>query len=206
MSLSPGMFHEVDRCALWGEEQSCFGSVCPFFPRFGCVVSPLVTNQFILSLFRLSRAAWLLAEELRTFPERHRWYTGSRQHLCSGYTPPPCWKTYTTCSSPPPGETEPGWSPERFYSWRGDSWRGRLRFLGQRKTECEGGRGMEKNDKSDNLQEKKREEKGFKNQNKRTCCESQMTYLSRQRNWPKVSSYGTRNFVLSNRGRVLSRM
>lgn len=143
-------------CSLGGEEQSCFGSVCPFFPRFGCVVSPLVTNQFVLSLFRLSRAAWLLAEELRTFPERHRWYTGSRHHLCSGYTPPPCWKTCRTCSSPPPGETEPGWSPGRFYSWRGDSWRGRLRFLGQRKTECEGGRGMAKNDKSDNLQEKKR--------------------------------------------------
>lgn len=30
-------------------------------------------------------------------------------------------------------------------------------------------------------------------------------YLSRHRNWPKVSSKGTRNLVLSNRGRVFSR-
>ena len=31
-------------------------------------------------------------------------------------------------------------------------------------------------------------------------------YLRRHRNWPKVSSKGTRNFVLSSRGRVFSRV
>lgn len=69
-----------------------------------------------LTGFRFSGAACRLVEEPRTSPVRRRWCRGSHRHHCRGSRSPPCWRTCRTCSSLLPGETEPGWTPERSYS------------------------------------------------------------------------------------------
>lgn len=98
-------------------------------PVWLCGVTTIGLGSVHLISSRLSRAAWLLAEALQTSPARRRWCRGSRQCRCSGSKPRPCWKTCRTCSSLPPGGTEPGWSPRQSYSWQKerqerDGWRG----------------------------------------------------------------------------------